>query len=111
MSKVIKIETEGKSKEEIIKIISDALEGREKEKTPLATKLSIICEENTDKKGFASNIEMQGDQDKVYKMLVIGIANALIDLNNGEKNLDLLVDFVNGLTKYYINHIQNNEEE
>ena len=111
MAKEIKINANGKSKEEIIKIIADALDNETAEEAEVKSKFGIVCEEELDKNGFSSHVELIGTQDKLYTMFVVGTTQALLDLNEGKKDIQILMDFINNLVKCYAETELSKEEE
>lgn len=122
----IKINANGKSKEEVKeeimnevkKKVDEMFESHEKisktkkkkkvEKEPL-NKLHIYADESEDREGFYVNTDMEGTGGNLLAMLVASTSKVLDEL--GGKDIELLMTFMHDLFKEYLGFDGEEEEE
>lgn len=122
----IKINANGKSKEEVKeeimnevkKKVDEMFEINEKisktkkkkkvEKEPL-NKLHIYADESEDREGFYVNTDMEGTGGNLFAMLVASTSKVLDEL--GGKDIELLMTFMHDLFKEYLGFDGEEEEE
>lgn len=122
----IKINANGKSKEEVKeeimnevkKKVDEMFEINEKisktkkkkkvEKEPL-NKLHIYADESEDREGFYVNTDMEGTGGNLLAMLVASTSKVLDEL--GGKDIELLMTFMHDLFKEYLGFDGEEEEE
>ena len=122
----IKINANGKSKEEVKeeimnevkKKVDEMFEINEKisktkkkkkvEKEPL-NKLHIYADESEDREGFYVNTDMEGTGGNLLAMLVASTSEVLDEL--GGKDIELLMTFMHDLFKEYLGFDGEEEEE
>lgn len=118
--KAIKIDANGKSKEEIKKELLEQVEKefeksfKEKKKTK-PSYLHIKADEDKGKTGFGVEVEFDGDVGSVLTMLTVSVSQALHSIandNDDEYTAELLLEFVNALiAEYTRNALSEGEEE
>ena len=106
MAKAIIVKAEGKDKEEIKKEILEKIDEEinniiEEQMNEEPAKMHIICEEDTELKGFSNQRTLVGGYAKVFCMMVEGVTDALLDMTNGEPEFELLTKFISALTEAY----------
>ena len=122
----IKINANGKSKEEVkeeimnevkMKVdemfeinekISKTKKKKKVEKEPL-NKLHIYADESEDREGFYVNTDMEGTGGNLLAMLVASTSEVLDEL--GGKDIELLMTFMHDLFKEYLGFDGEEEEE
>lgn len=118
--KAIKIDANGKTKEEVKKELLEQVEKQfeesfKKEKKRKPSYLHIKADEDKGQTGFGVDVEFDGDIGSVLTMLTVSVSQALHSIANDKDNeytAELLLEFTNALiAEYTSNALSEGEEE
>lgn len=108
--KAIKIDANGKTKEEVKKELLEQVEKQfeesfnKKEKKTKPSYLHIKADEDKEKSGFGVEVEFDGNTGNVLTMLTVAVSQALhsiADDKDDEYTAELLLEFTNALIAEY----------